>query len=155
MDVTSKLFILVVSVAFSVTLKAMEIDTCLSDATRKTHVIDQQQAIESCFLNRANSLPQKKCFEAANRISTLKRQLNMSETLNSICFYQTQDFSDLKSCLSGAKLFKIADNHDEAIFDCYKQFQSFLSEKQCIEVSRKMIYPAKRNHLFAHCQNNN
>ncbi len=154
MDVISKLLIIVVSLACTVSVTAMEIDSCLAEATRKTHVIDQQQAIETCFLSRASSIPQKKCFEAASRIGSSKRQLNMSETLNSICFYQTQEFSDLKSCLGGAKLFKIADNHDEAIFDCYKQFQSFISEKQCVEVSRKMIYPAKRNHLFAHCQNN-
>jgi hypothetical protein len=29
-----------------------------------------------------------------------------------------------------------------------------LNQKQCIEVSRKLIYPSKRAYLMAQCQNN-
>ncbi len=154
MNVTLRIIILVGLSLSAARGSAAEIERCLSEASRRTHVIDQEQAIEGCFQSQAKQLSQNKCYEAVLKITALKKQLNMSESLNSICFYQTTDFIDLKSCMIKAELFKIADNHDEAIFDCYKQFQNALTQKQCIQISRKMIYPAKKDYLFDHCQNN-
>jgi hypothetical protein len=129
---------------------AAPIDSCLSKARKMTLAIDQKQNTEYCFQAYAKELSKTKCFD---RVSNLKKT-DLQENLNSICFYQAQDFTDLKSCAAGANRFKLADNHDEALFDCYMQFQSQTSQKQCFEISRQLTLPHRKNHMRQHCQNN-
>lgn len=131
-----------------------EIDSCLTDAKKMTRIIDKRQSIESCFQIHIKKISQHRCYELTNSLPEAKKNQDLSETLNSICFYQTTDFPDIKTCTSKADLFKVADNHDEAIFDCYRQLQSKVSQKQCIEISRKLIYPEKKSYMLRHCQNN-
>lgn len=154
MDVSCKKLILMLLLFFSSSGFSDTIGSCLNDAHKKTHVIDQHQAIETCFRLNRNSITQQQCFNSVNELSKSKKYYDLIENLNSICFYETTAFSEFKSCLNRTSQFKIADNHDEAIFDCYRQFQNQLSQKQCIEASRKMIYPAKKDYLFQHCQSN-
>lgn len=139
---------------FSLNTFGASIDSCLADAQKMTRAIDQKQAAEYCFQANAKHLSKKKCFDLIDSHSLLKKNTELKETLNSVCFYQSIEFNDAKSCLDGAARLKLADNHDEAVFECYLQFQSQTSQKQCIEISRKLIYPHKKSHLLRHCQNN-
>ncbi len=145
----SGLLLLVVTFA-SMIGNAAAINICLDRARKLTLAIDQKQTTEHCFRTYAKNLSKSKCFELVNSL----KKPDLQENLNSICFYQSQDFSDIKTCASGANQLKLADNHDEALFECYMQFQSQTSQKQCFEISRKLVLPHRKNHMRQHCQNN-
>lgn len=140
---------LVSSAAWSSTM-----DSCLADARNQKRVIDQRQATEECFHIHAVKLSKNQCDEAIKKSSLAQKNPDLQESLNSTCFYQSRPFHDVKSCLAGAEKLKLADNHDEAVFECYQIFQSRISQSQCIEISRKLIYPNKKNYMLRHCQNN-
>ena len=154
MNVFPQKLILVTLFLIGLNASATSIELCLASAKKKTHVIDQHSAIEDCFQENLNQLTLQKCFSLVKEIDKNKKFYDLGETLNTMCFYSTSPFNSIKSCIAGTSKFKTADSHDEAVFDCYRQFQTELSQKQCIEVSRKLIYPAKKDYLFQHCQNN-
>jgi hypothetical protein len=133
---------------------AAEINRCLAQAHKIEHIIPRYQKIENCFNTYSRNMKAESCFSLAANLKATKKSMDLSETLHSICFYQTNLPRTIKSCLAQAQKFNLADNHDEAVFDCYRQFQHQLNQKQCIEVSRKLIYPSKRAYLMAQCQNN-
>lgn len=154
MNVVAKYSLILVLVFSSFQVLAGPLEACLSEAQRKTLIIDQKQAVEYCFQTQVKMISKNKCFAAAQLNVLAKKNTDLLETLSTVCFYQGEDFTSVKACLDKAGRFKIADNHDEAVFECYRQFQSVVSQKQCIEISRKLIYPGKKNYLLSHCQNN-
>ncbi len=154
MTISSQKIFLILLFLFSTNTYSAPIETCIANARKNGNMIERKQALENCFKFNKNKISKKQCFDFATQINQSLRYSDLAETLNSICFYETTSFDSLQICLSGASNFAIADNHDEAIFDCYRQFQTTLSQNQCIAVSRKLIYPAKKNYLFQHCQNN-
>lgn len=147
--------LLILAAAFLVPFQgnAMPIDSCLMKARKMTLVIDQKQAAEYCFQTHGQSLSKDKCFDLISTNSFLRKP-DLQENLNSICFYQSQDFPDVKACTAGAKRLKFADNRDEALFECYMQFQSQTTQKQCFEISRQLTLPHRKDHMRQHCQNN-
>lgn len=147
--IVTYLFLLVASLA-SFQADAASIEACLSKARKMTLAIDQKQSIEYCFQAYAKDLSKMKCFDLAKSL----KKLDLQENLNSICFYQSQDFADMKACAASAGHLKLADNRDEALFECYIQFQSQTSQKQCFEISRLLTLPHRKNHMRQHCQNN-
>lgn len=154
MDVISQKIILFIVLFFGFNAFSSTMEVCLESAKKRTHVLDQHIAIEDCFQANLDRLSAQQCFSYAKQLNKNKKFYDLSETLNTLCFYSTSTFNDVKSCIAGSRNFAIADNHDEAVFDCYKQFQNTLSQKQCIELSRQLIYPAKKDYLFQHCQSN-
>lgn len=135
-------------------VNAAPIDACLADARKMTRAVDQKQAAEGCFQINAKNTTKATCYDLVSKHSLLKKNPELQENLNSICFYQSLEFNNLNSCMAGAARFKLADNHDEALFECYIQFQAQASQKQCIEIGRKLILPHRKNHMLRHCQNN-
>lgn len=133
---------------------AGEIESCLEQAQKVPYKIDREKRIESCFRFNKAKVSHQRCFNLAAQANDPKKSLDLAETLSSICFYEISDFKELKSCTQAAATFQIADNHDEAVFDCYRQFQSQITKKQCLELSRQLTYPLKRDYLLQHCQNN-
>jgi len=154
MNVISSCAFILVLVLTSFQVKAASIDACLGDAQKLTRAIDQKQTAEFCFQAFAKNLPKTKCYDLVSKHNLFKKNTDLQENLNSICFYQSLEFNDLKSCMAGAARFKLADNHDEALFECYMQFQSVTSQKQCIELSSQLVLPHRKNHMLQHCQNN-
>jgi hypothetical protein len=146
------LFLLLTFYIFSLA-EATPIQKCLAKAHQQVHIIDQSEDIENCFRTFKIQLSVDQCFALSKQEKMKKKSLDLNETLSSICFYETTFFKDTKSCLEKASEFKIATHHDEAVFECYRQFQDYLDMKQCIELSRKLIYPEKRSYLFQQCQN--
>ena len=150
MNVLTSCFILLVVSLISFQGHAAPINSCLNKARKMTLAIDQKQTTEYCFQAYAKDLSKTKCFDLVDSF----KKPDLPENLNSICFYQSQDFADVKECVAGANRLKLADNHDEALFECYMQFQSKTSQKQCFEISRQLILPHRKIHMRQHCQNN-
>lgn len=153
MNVFTHGFLLLLLSLASFQASADSLDSCLNKARKMTLVIDQKQSAEYCMHAYAKDLSKSKCYSLVGTHTLLKRP-ELQENLNSICFYETQEFSDLKSCVAGAERFTLADNRDEAMFECYMQFQSKTSQKQCFDLSRKLILPYRKDHMRRHCQNN-
>lgn len=136
----------------SISSFAESFENCLNRAKQQQHVLDQNEKIEMCFKYNAKYLNNLYCFNKVKQITVSQKSLNLKETLNSVCFYESTDFKDLNTCVQKSDVFQIADNHDEAIFNCYQNFRFSLNKKQCLEMSKKMKQPEKKIHLFNQCQ---
>lgn len=134
-------------------LKAKSLDQCLK-ATFVQHRIERDENTLACFKQQKAFIGSDACFTKVRQIKAAQQSSNLSETLKQFCFYEASIFQSMKTCLLRSSEFSYADNHDEAVFDCYKQFQDRLTKKQCIEASNKLIYPAKKSHLLQQCYNN-
>lgn len=117
---------------------AGNLEKCLADTSATT---------QNCVQKHIQRLTLDSCFsESANIKSDLSK-----ENLKQFCFYNVSEFPTLKSCLSRSENFKVALNHDEALFECVRQFQNQISESQCSAISSQMRYPEKLQHLKRNC----
>ncbi len=105
------------------------------------------QNAQYCSEKYIKNLNIEKCYLQAKTI----RSDFLRETLKQFCFYDTAQFSNLNSCLQKAVLFQTAQNHDEAITSCLLQFQENLSAKKCLDISSRIKYPEKKEHLRKQC----
>jgi len=120
--------------AFSNTL-----EKCLSTPTENT---------KSCAEKNIKNLTLSRCFAEAEKIkSDLSR-----ENLKQFCFYEVSEFPSLKTCLSSAVQMIVAIHHDDAIFECVRQFQNVMDLNLCRKISKKMKYPEKAEHLVRKCE---
>ncbi len=123
----------------SATSFASPIEKCLASASETT---------KTCAEKYIKNLNMNNCFKECEK---LKSDLS-KENLKQFCFFEVSEFSEVNTCLSAANKFTVAINHDEAVFECVRQFQSELNPTKCLLISKKMRYPEKAQHLSQHCQ---
>lgn len=75
------------------------------------------------------------------------------ENVKNYCFYNISEFPTLNTCVAAAKKFYVAENKDQALFECVRQFSSTISVKSCIGVAKNMTYVDKRAYLETSCRN--
>ena len=114
------------------------IEKCLANSTENTAI---------CAEKFIKPLTLTQCFSSAEKI---KSDLS-KENLKQFCFYQVSEFPNLNSCLISADTMTVMINHDDAVFECIRQFQNSLSATQCLELSKKMRYPEKNDYLRRKC----
>ena len=131
---------------------AKSFSQCISTANNQAR-LEREDALVECFKLHKAFIGSDNCFKQIHYLKAAQKSENLSEKLKSICFYEASIFQNSKLCSARASEFKDADTHDEAIFDCFMQFQDKINQKNCIELSSKLIYPAKKDYLLAHCQN--
>lgn len=141
-------------VAFGCSAFAGQFDACLNQVKKTEHRLARLESIQSCFEKSKDVISEDTCFSAIKKIQTHDKSIELGEKLNSICFYDVSRFKNVKSCLNKTSVFQIANNHDEAVFDCYRQFQATLNQKECLKVSSELKYPAKKEYLQNHCYDN-
>jgi hypothetical protein len=117
---------------------AQTFEKCLSTANETT---------QHCAEKYIKNLTLNNCFSATEKI---KSELS-KENLKQFCFYQVSEFPTLNSCLEASKKMIVALNHDEAIFECVRQFQQQISQSTCHQLSTKLKYPEKSQHLNRKC----
>lgn len=105
------------------------------------------QNAQLCTQKYVKNISIEKCFLATKTIHSDF----LNESLKQFCFYDVSDFPNLNSCLQKAALFRVAQNHDEAITSCLLQFQENLSSKKCLAISSRLKYPEKKEHLRKQC----
>ena len=130
---------------------ASHFEICLSQVKATEHRLIRLESIQACFDNNKHSISADICFASAKKVQLREHSIELSENLNAICFYDVSQFKDINSCLKKAELFQISNTHDEAVFECYRQFQASLTLKQCLQVSDALKYPAKKEYLRNHC----
>ena len=144
--------ILFLSLIFlSLLLRAAPLETCLSHTDKVEHRLDRINAVQACFDKNKKTTSVDSCFLAVetNKLNRLSEEL--SEQIKTTCFYDIAPFKTIKSCLQRSASFVQAGNHDEAIFECYRQFEDRLNQKECLKVSASLRYPAKKDYLAEHC----
>lgn len=153
MNVFRTFFILCI-LGFSNLAFSSPIEQCLSRIGTKLHIIESEELILSCFEKNKATIGSNACFQLVNNFKKIKKSFIMTEKIKSICFYDASIFQNISSCLLKTKEFKNAENRDEAVFDCYRQFQNTLTEKQCLKATTYLTYPAKKEYLLQQCSNN-
>lgn len=132
---------------------AKSFNQCISD-TQYKHLIERQEDVKDCFVRFKNTLGSDNCFLQIRKLKVASQSEILSENLKAICFYDASIFQNIQTCARRAGEFKNADNHDEAIFQCYRDFQDKISQKDCLTLSKKLIYPSKQDYLRQHCASN-
>ena len=130
---------------------ASAFNNCLATAKKIQHRLDRADAIQACFEANKMQITSEACFSGIKSIEVQNKSIELTEKLNSICFYETTAFKNTKSCLARTDEFKIATNHDNAVFECYRQFQNKINKKNCLAISSLLKYPAKKEYLQNHC----
>lgn len=133
---------------------ASPIEQCLSQISSKHHIIESEDLILSCFNKYKDSIGSNLCFQLANKSKKIKKSFSLTEKIKSICFYESSIFQNISSCLLKTKEFKNAESRDESVFDCYRQFQSSLTQQQCFTVVPYLTYPSKKEYMQQQCYNN-
>lgn len=106
------------------------------------------ETTEKCAQKYIKNLTLNQCFSEAEKI---KSELS-KENLKQFCFYQVSEFPTLASCLNTSKKMAVMLNHDEAVFECVRQFQNQLTDVQCLKISDLLKYPEKKDHLKRKCE---
>ena len=107
----------------------------------------QKENTKNCAEKNISILTLSNCFSEADKIkSDLSR-----ENLKQFCFYEVSEFPSLKTCMSSAEKMQVAIHHDDAVFECVRQFQDTLDVNLCQRISKKMKYPEKAEHLSRKC----
>ena len=117
--------------------KMTELESCLHN----------EKQVQLCITKKIKNLSIDSCFAEAQK---LKSDFLKEETLD-FCFYQVSEFPTLQACTQRAILFKSADNHDEALFECARQHQTTLTKQSCLTIAQKMRYPEKIKYLTRQC----
>ncbi len=130
---------------------ATTLDLCLATAAKNDHRLNRFDATLECFQKSKSSIGSDSCFTAVQNLKPGQTSIELNERLRSYCFYDASQFKTIKMCLAKVNAFQLAINHDEAVFECYNQFQENLTQKQCLKISELLKYPAKKEYLKAHC----
>lgn len=153
MNVLRLFLLLFILISFNQSF-ASPTEQCLSQIGSKHHIIESDELILSCFNKYKSTVGSKSCFQLANNFNKIKKTYLLSEKIKTICFYEASIFQNISSCLLKTKEFKNADNRDEAVFDCYRQFHNTLNEEQCLKATKYLTYPAKKDYLLQQCYYN-
>lgn len=129
------IFILISTSAVS---QAETLERCLTNSP---------QEVKSCVQKSLKNLTLNSCVQITNSI----KSHFLSENVRNFCFYEISEFPTFARCLTEAQKFISADRHDDALFECYRQFQYRLSDKQCHELAQILRYPNKAAYLERHC----
>ena len=135
----------------SATSSAAEFDSCLASASKVEHRLNRIESVRICFEKNKKHLDSESCYKGTSTLKTKNYSTEIMDQLKATCFYDVSRFKSVSICLQKAKIFELADSHDEAIFECYSQFQDELNQKQCLAVSELLRYPAKKEYLAEHC----
>jgi hypothetical protein len=130
------IFYVFCNLSFAATTSSLE--RCLSN---------NLETPKTCAEKNIKNLTLNNCF---NEAENLKSNLS-KENLKQFCFYQVSEFPTLSTCLNSTEKMTIALNHDEAVFECVRQFQDRISESQCRKISVKLKYSEKSQHLNRLC----
>ena len=141
---------------FTSTLWASGIDTCIKTVLThpKLHRLEKEENIKSCFEINKSKMTQQTCFTNSKKVNQFIRSTLLQTQIKNTCFYDTQSFKNVASCLDATKNFTYATDHDDAVFYCYQTFQDKLNQNGCIDVAQKMIFPLKKDYLKRHCLQN-
>lgn len=115
------------------------IEKCLNVATHLT---------SDCVNRHLKPKTIDSCYKMTDTIYSNQSK----ENVKNYCFYNISEFPTLKTCIDSAKRFFIAENKDQALFECVRQFSSTISSKDCMTVSKIMTYKEKASYLASHCQ---
>ncbi len=134
-------------------LNASELQACLTKANRTAHIVDREDQIRECFKNKNNlkNLTGLQCFQLVANNATVQKLQNLKENLNAICFFDVAQFTTPQQCLNQMGVFQSADQHDEAVFTCYKKFQEKINKVNCQQIAKYMIYDDKKEVLNRRC----
>ncbi|MEQ1721668.1 MAG: hypothetical protein ABL930_00740 [Pseudobdellovibrio sp.] len=138
----------------SLQLGAQELERCLNYATAQEHRLEKEDIIKICFDKFKTKINKSECYSYLNKKVKSLDSTKLNEEITSVCFYETSQTPDLNSCMSETKKFKSSNNHDEAVFYCYQQFQEKLSKADCLKTANQLIFPLKKEYLTNHCNNN-
>ncbi len=138
----------------SLQLKASELERCLDFAIAQEHRLEKEDTVKICFNKSLLKLNKNKCYSLLNKKVKSLGSTKLNEEITSFCFYEISQVSDLNSCLSETKKFNTSNNHDEAVFYCYQQFQDKTSYADCIKTANQLIFPLKKEYLTSHCKTN-
>ena len=152
-NVFTRTFILITLLFSALSASARSFSQCVS-LNSSLPQFEQEEALVDCFETNKSNLSSGSCYAAIHKIKAAQKSATLNERLKTICFYDVSLFKNDKLCMARASEFSIAENHDEALFECFNQFQESMNQKSCLEMSSKLIYPAKKEHLRQHCLNN-
>lgn len=120
--------------------KNVELDKCINNPSIP---------IKTCVQSQTSKITIDSCYAVEKKVYSNTAK----ERLKEYCFFNVSEFPSLKSCITAAARFYSAELHDEGLFQCYIQFSEKMSNRTCIEISKKMIFQNKRNYLANQCQN--
>ena len=126
-------------------------DVCALQAVREDHRLERMEAIQNCFVKNRSQLTISSCYKAVDKLKLGNISLELSDKIKTLCFYEVSQFKSLSSCMNSTQLFHSAAEKDEAIFECYRQFQNQLTPDQCLYMTKQIKYPLKREHLVSQC----
>lgn len=109
----------------------------------------QPNEIRECLGKSAKYITLSSCFDQAANI----KSNYLKENVHEYCFYHISEFPNLNSCVSKARLFTDAENHDAALFNCYLQFETSMKKKSCESISKMFRFPEKGRYLKSNCAN--
>lgn len=122
--------------SFATTLNKVE--KCLKLSTEST---------SSCVNQNLTHKTLNQCYALVDTV----RSTNAKEKLKNYCFYQISEFPTLKSCVQASIKFFEAENKDQALFECYRQFAATTNKSSCLQIAKSMTYSDKRTYLENHC----
>lgn len=152
-DVCRMFFFIFAVALFGLKAPASDLGQCLYAANFNEHRLEKENSVRLCFDKYKSLISKESCYSYLDKKVAKLSSTNLSEDIKGLCFYDTTPAKDLNACATETKKFKVAANHDEALFYCYQQFQENISQKDCLKISGQMIYPSKKNYLKEHCLN--
>jgi hypothetical protein len=133
---------------------ADELEKCLSSVSNTTHRIEREEAVARCFTSFTPMTGKDACFGHIEKFKSLVSSTRLNSLALNSCFYESVPYKSMQECMQDSKLFKTANDHDEAVFFCYQTFQDRLNKEECTHTAKKLIFPAKRDYLLTHCLDN-
>ncbi|MES2802909.1 MAG: hypothetical protein V4654_10480 [Bdellovibrionota bacterium] len=130
--------VILVTTGFTSTTTSLE--KCLDDQPNET---------QACLGKNSKHITLGSCYDQANLI----KSNYLKENVRSYCFYHISEFPNLRTCVSKARLFTDAENHDAALFNCYSQFESGINKSSCETMAKLFRFPEKGRHLKSNCEN--
>ena len=112
---------------------------------------EQPNEVRACLGKTSKHITLSSCFDQVNKIKSNYFKENVRE----YCFYHISEFPNLKSCVSKARQFTDAENHDAALFNCYSQFEPTIKKATCETMSKMFRFPEKGRYLKSNCSNLN
>lgn len=109
----------------------------------------QPNEIRECLGKSSKYLTLSSCFDQSKEI----KSNYLKEGVHEYCFYQISEFPNLNSCVTKARQFTDAENHDAALFNCYLQFETTMKKKTCETMSKMFRFPEKGRYLKSNCGN--
>lgn len=116
------------------------IEKCLDNEPNET---------QACLAKSVKHVSLNNCYE---QVSTIRSNY-LKENLLLYCFYHISEFPNLNTCVSKARQFSDAENHDAALFNCYSQFESVIKKPACETMSKLFKIPEKGRYLKSNCEN--